>query len=100
MENDDVSVHFSVTGTPDPNITWFRTGKNGSSSKQIAACPSKLSDCKISSLRYKDVTKNMFRVWKMAYPDDDGIRYTCLAKNSVGETFKYFTIKVYSKCVH
>ncbi len=97
-ENDHVSVNYSVTGIPRPNIAWFRT-KNGFPSKQIAVCPSgNSSKCKVSSLRDEKIAKNLFNVLEVEYPADDDITYICQATNDVGKANKSFTIRVYSEC--
>ena len=96
-ENDHVSVSYSVSGIPSPNITWFIT-KNGLPSKQIALCPSNVIHCKLSSWRNEETTKKLFRVLKVEYPADDDITYTSQATNELGKANKSFTIRVYSEC--
>jgi hypothetical protein len=93
-DNDHVSVNYTVTGIPHPNITWFRT-KNGFSSKQIAVCPSNVNHCTLTGP--EKITKNIFLVLEVEYPADDDVTYTCQATNEMGSANKSFTITVYSK---
>lgn len=72
-EGSAVNVNCAASGTPNPDVQWFRDGKLKSSGK------------KTSFLTFSSVTRA-----------DDGL-YACRANNSAGNNEKRTTLVVYCK---
>lgn len=72
-EGSVVSITCTASGTPDPDVKWFRNGKIKSKGKKTA------------SLMFNNVNRT-----------DDG-RYNCQANNSAGHNESYVTLVVHCK---
>ena len=68
-----VSITCAASGTPDPDVKWFRNGKIKSKGKKTVL------------LTFNNVNRT-----------DDG-RYKCQANNSAGDTENYIELVVHCK---
>lgn len=69
-DGETLTLTCSVSGDPEPQITWSKNGKQISSSE-------------IMDLKYKHGVATL--TINEVFPEDEGV-YTCTATNSIGET--------------
>ena len=94
-ENNHSVVNYSVSGTPSPNIAWYKF-TNGTQ-YVIATCCGKTKKCSPVSENDIEVTMHSFVIKNTSYKDHDNVTFICQATNVKGKEEKKFTMFVKSK---
>ena len=87
LQSYPISLTCDASGVPTPNITWWRTWSNGSSTQVFAGQYISI----ITSSVARNTSSNL--TIQSAQPSDAG-NYTCTATNVVGSISTIFNVSV------